>query len=208
MAKYILIITLLISSHNIAQTSSDTNIPKKFLTEDTKGFDLVGKVKNVTWISIDSITTGNTYSGEYYKGTIDTISLEFNKKIKLKNSKRNQFSIKTYNKNFEYKNENITLESFNNLDYSDIPGNNYRKLIDEEGNLSNTYLIFDTFYNNNGDIKEMSYDTEDKEQTTKIIYKYKYDEIGNWIIKTSIAIDGYGKSRTNKTSYRTIEYWK
>ncbi len=214
MKKYLIIILALLSLSACSQTKSETNKPKQFLSDDALEFDLVGKIKKIDWIVIDSTVAGNNgenYRG-YFKGTIDSIKLLYDKDFKLIQSDLVSWSIKTYDKNADgkivFKNENVLLHSFSDISAKDLSQTSYRNLI-KENKLINTLGLHQLFYNKYGDVKEAQvldkeYSKKEK-MTEKIEYKYKYDKIGNWIER--IIITGPENDRfVTQTDIRKIEY--
>lgn len=216
MKKQLLLILILIHLVACSQTKSETDNPKQFLSEDALEFDLVGKIKNIEWIVIDSTIAGN--NGEYYKGyfkgTIDSIKLEYDKDIKLIRSDLVSRSIKTYDKNADgkivFKNENVLLDKFSDITADDFHQPSYKSLI-KENKLVDTLGLHQLFYNKYGDIKEAQVlDKEffkSKKMTERIEYNYKYDNVGNWIER--VIISGAENERNvTQTDIRKIEYQK
>lgn len=214
MKRYFIIILTLLSVSSSSQTKSETDKTKHFLSDDALEFDLVGKIKNVEWIVIDSTVAGNDgefYKG-YYKGTIDSIKLLYDTDLKLLQSDLVHRSIKTYEKNenskIVFKMENILLDKYSDLSAEDLSQTSYRKLI-KDNKLIGKIGLHQLFYNEFGDVKEVQ--TLDKEfvkrnkSTEKIEYKYKYDKIGNWIER--VIITGPENNRfITQTDIRKIEY--
>lgn len=214
MKRYFIIILTLLSLSSCSQTKSETDKTKHFLSDDALEFDLVGKIKNVEWIVIDSTVAGNDgefYKG-YYKGTIDSIKLLYDTDLKLLQSDLVRRSIKTYEKNenskIVFKMENILLDKYSDLSAEDLSQTSYRKLI-KDNKLIGKIGLHQLFYNEFGDVKEAQ--TLDKEfvkrnkSTEKIEYKYKYDKIGNWIER--VIITGPENNRfITQTDIRKIEY--
>jgi hypothetical protein len=214
MKKYLLIILTLLSLSACSQTKSETTKPKQFLSDDALEFDLVGEIKKINWIVIDSTTAGNNseYCKGYFKGTIDSIKLLYNKDFKLIQSDLVRWSIKTYDKNADgkvvFKNENILLDKFSDIAADDLSQTSYRSLI-KENKLIEAFGLHQLFYNQYGDVKEAQVLNKEypkgENSTEKIEYKYKYDKIGNWIERTIIT--GTQKERfVTQTDIRKIEY--
>lgn len=214
MTRYLIIILTLLSLSACSQTKSETDKPKQFLSDDALEFDLVGKIKNIEWIVTDSTVAGNNgeYYKGYYKGTIDSIRLVYDKDLKLVQSALVSRSIKTYDKNVNgkivFKNENLLLDKYSDITAEDISQLSYRKLI-KNNKLVDSLGFHKLFYNKHGDIKEAQVLDKEffkrKKMTEKIEYKYKYDEIGNWIER--IIITGPENERSvSAPEIRKIEY--
>ncbi len=214
MKRYLLIILAFSTLSACSQTKSETNKPKHFLSDDALEFDLIGKIKKVDWLVIDSTMGGNDgeiYKG-YYKGTIDSVKLLYDKNLHLIQSDWASRSIQTYDKDINgkivFKNEKVLLFKFSNIKYRDFNAPTYRMLI-KDNKLVDSLGMHRLYYNKHGDIKEgQVLDKEffhGKKMTEKIEYKYKYDEKGNWIERTIIS--GPENERfVSQIATRKIEY--
>lgn len=214
MKKCLIIILSFLCLSACSQTKSETDKPKHFLSDDALEFDLIDKIKKVDWIVIDSTIAGNdgeNYKG-YYKGTIDSVKLLYDKKFKLIQSDLVSRSIQTYaedgNGKIVFKNEKLLLDTFSNIKYEDINNFTYRMLI-KNNKLVDSLWIHRIYYNKNGDIKEAQVLDKEfyhrKKMTEKIEFKYKYDEKGNWIERTTISGPENERSVT-QIDIRKIEY--
>lgn len=214
MKKYLIIIVTLLSLSACSQIKSETDKPKQFLSDDALEFDLVGRIKKIDWIVIDSTVAGN--NGEYYKGyfqgTIDSIKLLYDKDLKLIQSDLISRSIKTYDKGADgkivFKNESVLLDKYSDITAEDLSQTSYRKLI-KDNKLVDSLGLHQLFFNKYGDVKEAQVLDKkffkEKKMTEKIEYKYKYDRIGNWIER--VIITGPEKDRfITQTDIRKIEY--
>ncbi|MEO5909437.1 MAG: hypothetical protein ABIP95_01050 [Pelobium sp.] len=214
MKKYLLIIAVSLSLSSCSQTKSETNTPKHFLSDDALEFDLVGKIKKIDWVKIDSTMGGNDggiYKG-YYKGKVDSVKLLYDNKFRLVQSDWVSRSLQTYHEDINgktvFKNEKVLLDTFSNIKYKDINSLTYRMLI-KDNKLVDSLWIHRIYYNKNGDIKEAQVLDKaffhKKKMTEKIEYKYKYDENGNWIERTIIS--GAENERfLSQKEVRKIEY--
>ena len=212
--KLSLIILFLLAFTGCAKIKSDTNIPKQFLSDDALEFDLIGKIKNVEWIIVDSTSMGNDaelYKG-YYKGTVDTLKLEYDRNFKLIRADLMSRSMRTYDKNaggkIVFKNENVLLYRYTEVKNQDLSQSNYRMLI-KDHKLVNSLWLHRLYYNEHGDVKEAHVldqaMAKKHQETEKIEYFYSYDERGNWIERRIIS--GPRKERFNsQTDYRNIQY--
>lgn len=214
MKKHIIIILIFPFFLYCSQTKSETNKPKQFLSEDALEFDLIGRIKKIDWIVIDSTLLGNDgeYYKGYYKGTLDSVKLLYNKEFKLVQADLVTRSLKTYSESSDgtivFKNENVLLHIYTNISFGTLSQTSYKSLI-KENKLIDTLFVHQLFYNKNGDIKEAQ--VLDKEyfkkekMTEKIEYQYEYDRTGNWVKRTKIS--GPENDRyVGQTDIRKIEY--
>ncbi len=214
MKLYFIILPILLALTSCAQIKSDTDIPKQFLSDDALEFDLIGKVKSVEWIVVDSTVMGNNgnfYKG-YFKGTIDTLMLEYDRNFKLTRTDLVSRSMRTYSKNAEgkvvYKNESVLLDRYDDVDNDALAQSNYRNLI-KDHKLVDSLWLHRMYYNEHADVKEAHVldraRAKKYRETEKIEYYYNYDDRGNWIERRIVT--GAPKERyVSQTDYRKIEY--
>lgn len=212
MKKCIIIILAIPYFLSCSKTISETNKPKQFLSEDALEFDLIGRIKKIDWIVINSNLTGN--DGEYYKGyfkgTLDSVKLLYNKDFKLIQSDLVTRSLRTFSENSDgtivFKNENVILHNYTNSSFVNLSQTSYKSLI-KENKLIDTLFIHQLFYNKYGDVKEAQVLDQEYFKKVKMTGKieYEYDKTGNWV-KRITFIGSKNDRCVNQTDIRKIEY--